>query len=50
MVEHLYRWVNWEMLDATQEWTRKDSRTVEFRVVVPPDGEQKISYRAHYSW
>ncbi len=50
VVEHLYRWTNWEILDATQEWTKKDSRTIEFRVRVPANGEHTLRYRAHYSW
>ena len=50
VVEHLYRWVNWDLTHHSHEYTKKDARTVEFTVTVPPDGEQTVSYTAHYSW
>ncbi len=50
VVEHLYRWVNWEMVNPTSEFKKKDSRTAEFTVTIPPDGEKVITYTAHYTW
>jgi hypothetical protein len=50
VVEHLYRWVNWEIVNPTNEFKKKDSRTAEFTVTIPPDGEKVISYTAHYAW
>jgi len=50
VVEHLYRWVNWEILTPSHKFVKKDSRTIEFSVVVPPDTERTISYTAHYTW
>jgi hypothetical protein len=29
---------------------KADSRTVEFVVQVPPDGEKIVNYKVHYSW
>lgn len=48
--EHLYRWINWEINLASHNHIKTDSQTIEFRVRVAPDGEQKIKYTAHYSW
>ena len=50
VVEHLYRWINWEIRDFELAWTKQDSQTIEFRVTVPPDAERVVSYRVHYSW
>jgi hypothetical protein len=50
VVEHLYRWVNWEIRKPSMEWTKRDSQTIEFRVKVPVDGEKKLAYLVHYSW
>ena len=50
VVEHLYRWSNWEIKSSSQEFTKTDSRTIEFRVNVPAGGEKKIKYTVHYSW
>ena len=50
VVEHLYRWVNWEIVNPTSEFKKKDSRTAEFTVTIPPDGEKVITYTAHYTW
>src|SRR6267142_1627207 len=49
VVEHLYRWVNWRIINPTSTFKKKDSRTIEFTVTVPPDGEKVISYTAHYT-
>ena len=50
VVEHLYRGSNWEVSAKSDEYTKKDSQTVEFPVTVAPDGEKKITYTAHYTW
>lgn len=50
VVEHLYRWSNWEITQKSDEFTRKDSQTIEFRVPVKPEEERKITYTVHYSW
>jgi hypothetical protein len=50
VVEHLYRWTNWEIVTSSEEWTKTDSQTIEYRITVPPDGEHELSYTAHYTW
>lgn len=49
-VEHLYRWTNWDIQKTSDPFNKLDSKTVEFRVKVPPDGEKVVTYTAHYSW
>jgi len=50
VVEHLYRWNNWEITQKSDDLTKKDSQTIEFRVPVKPDEEKTITYTVHYSW
>lgn len=48
--EHLFRWSNWEIIDASMEYTQLDSNTIEFRAEVPPQGETVITYTVRYTW
>lgn len=50
VVEHLYRWNNWDIIQTSAEYTKLDSQTIEFRIPVEPDGESTLSYRVHYPW
>ncbi len=50
VVEHLYRWSNWEIAKKSDEFTKKDSQTIEFRIPVKPDEDRTVSYSVHYSW
>ena len=48
VVEHLYRWSNWRIVQQSQEFTKKDAQTIEFNVPVPPDSEKVVTYRVRY--
>ncbi len=50
VVEHLYRWSNWEITAKSDDFIKKDSQTIEFRVPVKPDEEKAVTYTVHYSW
>ena len=50
IVEHLYRWRSWEIVEKSQDFTKTESQTIEFRVQIPPDGEQVVTYKVHYTW
>jgi hypothetical protein len=50
VVEHLYRWSNWNITAKSDEFTKKDSQTIEFRIPVKPDEERTVTYTVHYSW
>jgi hypothetical protein len=50
LVEHLYRWTNWRVTDATQKWNKKDAQTIEFDLPVAKDGEGVVNYTVKYSW
>jgi hypothetical protein len=50
VVEHLYRWSNWEITAKSDDFVKKDSQTIEFRIPVKPDEERTVNYTVHYSW
>ena len=50
VVEHLYRWNNWNITAKSDEFKKTDAQTIEFRVPVQPDEEKTITYTVHYSW
>ena len=48
--EYLYRWSNWEILKASDDYTKTDSTSIEFRVTVQPGEEKVITYTVRYTW
>ena len=50
VVEHLYRWSNWSVTAKSDDFTKKDAQTIEFRIPVKPDEEKTVTYTVHYSW
>ena len=50
VVEHLYRWSNWSVTAKSDDFTKKDSQTIEFLIPVKPDEEKIVTYTVHYSW
>lgn len=50
VVEHLFRFDNWEIVDKNTDFRKLDSHTIEFPVTVGPDEEKVVTYKVHYSW
>jgi len=50
VVEHLFRWSNWRILRASDDFEKMDSSNIEFRVGVPSAGETEITYTVLYIW
>jgi hypothetical protein len=50
VVEHLYRWSGWKIALSSIPFEKIDSRTIQFKVTIPPDGEKVVTYRVNYSW
>lgn len=50
VVEHLYRWYNWNISGNSDAFEKRDGQTVEFRVTLQPDEERVVRYTVHYSW
>ena len=50
VVEHLYRWSNWQIMKKSDDFVKKDAQTIEFRILVKPDEEKTVTYTVHYAW
>ena len=50
VVEHMYRWIQWEITQSSIEHAATDARTIEFRPTIASGGEAVINYTVHYSW
>ena len=50
VVEPMFRAAEWEITDASHEYTKVDAHTVHFEVTVPADGEETITYTVRYRW
>ena len=49
VLEKLYRWPEWEVLQKSQGFEKVNSRTIIFPVEVKPDGEAVVTYRVRYT-
>jgi len=50
VVEHLYRWLTWEITEKSNTFLKTDAQTIEFRVQLAPDEEKTVTYTVNYSW
>lgn len=50
VVEHLFRWSDWRIRNASDDFAELDSSTIEFRVQIPANGEHTVSYTVRYFW
>ncbi len=49
VVEHL-NGPNWEIIQKSDDFTKKDAQTIEFHIPVKPDEERVVTYRVRYQW
>ncbi|MDO8734879.1 MAG: DUF4139 domain-containing protein [Elusimicrobiota bacterium] len=50
VVEKLYRWSNWKITQKSQDYEKKDARTIEYKLKIPKNGENTVTYTVHYWW
>jgi hypothetical protein len=50
VVEHMFRWSEWKIIEESQEHQKLDAQTIEFRVPVDADGETVVTYTVRYEW
>lgn len=48
VIEHLYG--DWEIIQRTHEFEKKDANTAEFKIPVPVNGETVLRYTARLQW
>jgi hypothetical protein len=50
VVEHLYRWITWNISAKSDSYKKLDSQSIEFPVTIAPDEEKTLTYTVHYTW
>jgi hypothetical protein len=50
VVEHLFRWSEWKILESSHDYEKTDAQTIEFRVPVEAGGETVVNYTVRYEW
>jgi hypothetical protein len=50
VVEHLYRWTNWEITEKSDPFEKTNAQEIKFTIPLKPDEEKTITYKIHYSW
>ncbi|MCB1068973.1 MAG: hypothetical protein H7A43_04790 [Verrucomicrobia bacterium] len=50
VVEHLYRWQNFELVKSDTEYETIGPQTIEFRPTVKAGGRRSIHYTVRYTW
>jgi hypothetical protein len=50
VVEHLFRWMTWEITEKSDTFLKTNAQTMEFRVPLKPDEERTLTYKVRYSW
>jgi len=50
VVEHMFRWYNWDITEKSDTFLKTNAQTMEFRVQLKADEEKPIHYTVHYSW
>ena len=50
VVEHMFRWSEWEITQESGEHSKLDAQQVEWRLPVPADGEAELTYTVRYRW
>jgi len=49
-VEHLNRSQNWDITEKSSDFTKRDSNTIDFPIVVPAKGSATLTYSVRYTW
>ena len=50
VVEHMFRWSEWQIIAESAEHDKLDAQQVEWRMTVPADGEAEVTYTVRYRW
>jgi hypothetical protein len=50
VTERLARWTDWEVINSSVPFEKRNAQTISFDVPVPADGEATLSYTVRYRW
>ncbi|MDR3388359.1 MAG: DUF4139 domain-containing protein [Rudaea sp.] len=48
--EHLYRWTQWNIVQSSTKYEKRNADTVDFKLEAPANGEAKLTYTVQYQW
>ncbi len=48
--ENLFRATSWEITDSSDEYSKINSNTIQYRLRIPADTVKKLTYSVHYRW
>ena len=48
--ERLYRWSDWQILESSAPFEKRNASTIEFRITVEPGEEEVLTYTVQYSF
>ena len=48
--EHLYRMAQWNIVQSSTKYEKRNADTIDFKLDVPANGEAKLSYTVQYQW
>ena len=48
--EHLYRWTQWNIVQSSTKYEKRNADTVDFKLDVPANGDAKLTYTVQYQW
>jgi hypothetical protein len=50
VTERLFRWSDWEIVNSSDAYSKRDASSIEYRISVPPGAEKVITYTVRYTW
>ena len=50
VIEHLFRWSNWEIQKNSAPYQKTDAQTIEFPVTIAANETKTVSYTVEYNW
>lgn len=50
VIERLYRGLNWQITQESQQHKKTEAQKMEYQVTVPANSEQIVTYTVHYTW
>jgi hypothetical protein len=50
VLEKMWRYSNWKIINNSCPWKKKDASTIEFKVNIPKNSEKKVTYTVKYWW
>jgi hypothetical protein len=50
VAERMYRWLNWKLVEQSDEFVKTAAQDGEFRITLQPGEERVVTYRVRYDW